>query len=497
MYGAILFALFLLAILSFIIVYKYFASSSTSIESTIKGPVPLPIIGSLHLLGKYPTPFEGFTALSKIYGDIYSIYLGSARCVVVNNFALIKEVLIKKGVQFGGRPNYIRYHKLFGGDRNNSLALCDWSSLQETRRHIARIYCSPRFTSYNYQLLTTISSNELEHFIVELQSKCTQDRNVIYLKPIVLAACANMFTQYMCTVRFPYDLKSFQNIVRYYDEVFWDINQGYAVDFMPWLSPLYYRHMNKLSWWAGEVRKFIMQHIVNEHLSTIDYEEPPRDFTDALLQNLKTDSQLTWQHIMFELEDFLGGHSAVGNLVMLTLVSLVKYPYVKKRIEEEIQAVTGGSRNVGMEDKPEMAYTEATVFETLRVTSSPIVPHVATQDTELGGHFIEKGTCVILNNYELNKSCEYWEKPAEFLPERFIKDGKVVKPAHFIPFGTGKRTCIGQQLVSGFSFVLVAGIVQHFDIELTTTKNLCAKAACVALPPDTFPIVLKTKRKSS
>lgn len=117
MYGALLFALFLLAILSFIFVYKYFAF--TRIKSTIKGPVPLPIIGSLHLLGKYPTPFEGFTALSKIYGDIYSIYLGNARCVVVNNFALIKEVLITKGVQFGGRPNYLRYHKLFGGDRNN------------------------------------------------------------------------------------------------------------------------------------------------------------------------------------------------------------------------------------------------------------------------------------------------------------------------------------------------------------------------------------------
>lgn len=112
------------------------------------------------------------------------------------------------------------------------------------------------------------------------------------------------------------------------------------------------------------------------------------------------------------------------------------------------------------------------------------------------GHFVEKGTCIILNNYELNKSCEYWENPTEFLPERFIKEGKVVKPAHFIPFGTGKRTCIGQQLVSGFSFILLAGIVQHFDIELTTTKNLCGKAACVALPPDTFPIMLKTKNKT-
>lgn len=117
MYETILFALLLFTFLTLYSIYKYLTLIKTS--TTIKGPVPLPIIGSLHLLGKYPTPFEGFTALSKIYGDIYSIYLGSARCVVVNNFALIKEVLIKKGLQFGGRPNYLRYHKLFGGDRNN------------------------------------------------------------------------------------------------------------------------------------------------------------------------------------------------------------------------------------------------------------------------------------------------------------------------------------------------------------------------------------------
>ncbi len=88
-------------------------------KSSIKGPMPLPIIGNLYLLGKYGTPFEAFTALSKIYGDMYSLYLGSTPCMVVNNFTLIKEVLIKKGSQFGGRPNYLRYHKLFGGDRNN------------------------------------------------------------------------------------------------------------------------------------------------------------------------------------------------------------------------------------------------------------------------------------------------------------------------------------------------------------------------------------------
>ncbi|KAK6621627.1 hypothetical protein RUM44_001434 [Polyplax serrata] len=83
------------------------------------GPRPWPLIGSLHLMGGSSNPFEVFTKLSKTYGSIYSITLGSSSCVVVNSFNLIKKVLISKGGHFGGRPDFIRFHKLFGGDRNN------------------------------------------------------------------------------------------------------------------------------------------------------------------------------------------------------------------------------------------------------------------------------------------------------------------------------------------------------------------------------------------
>jgi cytochrome P450 family 307 subfamily A len=70
------------------------------------GPIPWPVIGNLALLGKYAVPFEGFSALSKIYGDVYSLTLGTTRCVVVNNLDIIKEVLNQNGKYFGGRPNF-------------------------------------------------------------------------------------------------------------------------------------------------------------------------------------------------------------------------------------------------------------------------------------------------------------------------------------------------------------------------------------------------------
>jgi cytochrome P450 family 307 subfamily A len=87
--------------------------------SQAPGPTPYPILGSLALMADYEVPFEAFTALSKTYGDIYSLTLGTTRCVVVNNLDRIREVLNQNGKYFGGRPDFLRFHKLFGGDRNN------------------------------------------------------------------------------------------------------------------------------------------------------------------------------------------------------------------------------------------------------------------------------------------------------------------------------------------------------------------------------------------
>lgn len=83
------------------------------------GPLPWPILGNLALFSRYETPFQGFTELAKQYGDAYTLTLGTTRCLVVNNLDLIREVLNQNGKFFGGRPDFLRFHVLFGGNRNN------------------------------------------------------------------------------------------------------------------------------------------------------------------------------------------------------------------------------------------------------------------------------------------------------------------------------------------------------------------------------------------
>ncbi|KAH8379165.1 hypothetical protein KR009_003335 [Drosophila setifemur] len=516
------------------------------------GPQPWPIIGNLDLLGRFKcNPFEGFGTLTKRYGDIYSLTLGHTRCLVVNNIDLIKEVLNKNGKHLGGRPDFIRYHKLFGGDRNNSLALCDWSQLQQKRRNLARRHCSPRESSSYFSKMSEIGCVEINHLINQL-NKAISGKSCD-IKQIILKASANMFSQYMCSVRFDYNDKEFQKIVEYFDEIFWEINQGYSLDFLPWLIPFYSNHTKKIVHWSTSIRKFILERIINQRESKIDLDEPDKDFTDALLKSLKEDQNVSRNTIIFMLEDFIGGHSAVGNLVMLALSYIAKNPAIARKIEQEVDIISNkGARRINLFDMNSMPYTMATILEVLRYSSSPIVPHVAMEDTVVAGYGVTEGTIIFINNYLMNMSEKNWKYPDHFEPARFLeernqkhrrcsetfndnrrssdgsdsgiefekehendsnvlntiieKNNNVEKPEpdssgkreyqlkknipHFLPFSIGKRTCIGQNLVKGFGFILLANIIQNYNVSSADLSTIQVNKSSVALPAKCFEIVL-------
>lgn len=107
----------------------------------------------------------------------------------------------------------------------------------------------------------------------------------------------------------------------------------------------------------------------------------------------------------------------------------------------------------------------------------------------VSGYTVRKDTLVFLNNYELNMSQKLWEEPKKFNPSRFIdpETGAKTKPAHFLPFGGGKRSCMGYKLVQFLSFIFVANIVGQFEIlPVPEEKYQQVPIGNLALPTQTF-----------
>lgn len=61
---------------------------------------------------------------------------------------------------------------------------------------------------------------------------------------------------------------------------------------------------------------------------------------------------------------------------------------------------------------------------------------------------------------------EFWKDPEIFNPERFLDENMKVKNVErLIPFGAGRRKCLGDQLAKACIFTFYVGILQKFNLK--------------------------------
>lgn len=95
---------------------------------------------------------------------------------------------------------------------------------------------------------------------------------------------------------------------------------------------------------------------------------------------------------MFALEDIIGGHSAAANFLVKVLAFVAQNPHIQKNIQSEVDNLLNerAEKSVQIGDRHKLIYTEATIMESLRMISSPIVPHVASRDSTIDGEYKKK-----------------------------------------------------------------------------------------------------------
>lgn len=106
---------------------------------------------------------------------------------------------------------------------------------------------------------------------------------------------------------------------------------------------------------------------------------------------------------------------------------------------------------------------------------------------------MKKDTVVFLNNYDLSMSEELWDEPNKFKPDRFIQNGRFYKPEHFLPFGGGRRSCMGYKMVQLTTFGVITAVLQHYTVVPVKNCQYDVPIGSLALPKDTFKFFFKKR----
>lgn len=192
---------------------------------------------------------------------------------------------------------------------------------------------------------------------------------------------------------------------------------------------------------------------------------------------------------------FAAGSGTSQEYIEWWFVLMANYPEIQEKMRAEVDSIVGNAK-AQLSMRSLMPFTEAVNLEVHRFSSITGLnaPHISYEDSEFGPYFLPAGTQVIVNLNEIHHDPENFERPNDFWPERFIKDGKFVKSEKIVAFGYGKRSCAGETLAHTEIFLFTVSALQRFVI--SAPKKWDGKTyngLFTRLPVDAENIILKVR----
>lgn len=135
------------------------------------------------------------------------------------------------------------------------------------------------------------------------------------------------------------------------------------------------------------------------------------------------------------------------------------------------------------------------INETLRLfVPLPKLPREATKDMQIGDLFIPKGMIVEISMLAMHLDPRFWgDDVFKFNPERFANGASTActHPQAFLPFSIGPRFCIGNNFAIMELKVVIATVLQRFEILVSPSYKHHPHLNLIQRPKYGLPLILK------
>ncbi|CAN6287711.1 unnamed protein product [Urochloa humidicola] len=431
------------------------------------GPRPLPLIGSLHLLGNQP--HRSLARLAKAHGPLISLRLGAVTTVVASSPAAAREFLQRHDAAFSNRS----VPDAPGAHAKNSAV---WLPNAPRWRALRKIMGAELFAPHRLDALQHLRREKAQE-LVDHVARLARRGEVVSVGRVAFATSLNLVSRTI----FSRDLTSLDDAggSREFQEVVTDIMEaaGYpnVSDYFPAVAAAdlqgWRRHMARL--FARLHRIFDEE--IDGRLRGREAGEPRRnDFLDLLLDAAEDGDGAagldrdTLRSLFTDL--FAAGSDTSSSTVEWAMTELLQSPTSMAKACEELATVIGSGKNIEESDIGKLPYLQAVVKETFRLhpPAPLLLPRLTQADTKIMGYTIPQGARVFVNVWAMGRDEETWPEPEKFMPERFLGKTVDLRGGDFdlIPFGGGRRICPGMPLAIRMVHLLLASLLNQFTWRL-------------------------------
>uniref|UniRef100_A0A7N0ZTE5 Cytochrome P450 n=1 Tax=Kalanchoe fedtschenkoi TaxID=63787 RepID=A0A7N0ZTE5_KALFE len=462
--------------------FLYIRSRSSRLSSSLPpSPRRLPIIGNLHQLGA--SAHEALHTLSLKHGPLMLLHFGSVPTYIVSSGDLAMQVMKTREAGFSGKPVTKASLILLQGGAD-VLLHPRWTQTK-------KVSVTGLLSLKKVQSLQFIREEEVASLVSNIRS-LVSDGTIDKRSHQRQVNVSNMSLKLASTIlsRALLGLKSTADGGRESNKIIGDLSkqaitllhEKFAVgNFIPALSWL--DHLRGLTGEAEKVSQAIHEFLdraIDEretHQQSDAGDEKRNDdrkyFVDILLELQKKDMvighRLTRKDIRaILLILFLGGFDSSATNLEWAMAELVKNPRVMKKLQDEIRGVVGKKSEIFQTDLDQMEYLKCVIKETLRLHATTLAVRRSTEDVNVGGYKILANANVLINIWAIHRDPAVWERPLEFVPERFLDAGYTYlgQDQKYFPFGLGRGICPGIQFAMFGSEYSLANFLCWFNWEL-------------------------------
>uniref|UniRef100_A0A7N0U189 Cytochrome P450 n=1 Tax=Kalanchoe fedtschenkoi TaxID=63787 RepID=A0A7N0U189_KALFE len=427
------------------------------------GPSQLPVIGNLHQLG--PKPHKSLAKLAQTYGPVMSLQLGRLTAVIISSASAAKQVMQKQDLAFANRsiPD-----SLMACDHGNlSVA---WIPLSPKWRELRAICNKHIFTSRKMEAFEPARRRKVGDLIAEFERRASRGDPVL-----IGEAFFKTLLNFLSSIFLSRDLdEGDSGVAREFMESFVKImelgGQPNLVDYFSWLKRVDPQRIKARS--TPHIAKMLafVDSMVSERLAR--GEDHGGDVLDTLIQSMQeSNGEFTRAdigHLFVDL--FIGGTDTTSSTLEWAISEMMKSPGAVSKAKDELARVVGKGRQVEDGDIPNLPYLQAVVKETLRLHPPVpfLLPRKNIKDEELWGYTVPKDSQVMVNAWAIGRDPSSWDSPNSFKPERFLDSEVDVKGGQFelIPFGAGRRICVGMPLALKMMHLMLGSVLNCFDLVL-------------------------------
>lgn len=185
----------------------------------------------------------------------------------------------------------------------------------------------------------------------------------------------------------------------------------------------------------------------------------------------------------------VGGVETTANSMLWVIFNLSRNPCAQGKLLKEIQDVVPAGQTPRAEHIKNMPYLKACLKESMRVSPSvPFTSRTLDKDTVLGDYTLPKGTILMLNSQAIGVNEEYFDNGRQFRPERWLEEKSSINPFAHVPFGVGKRMCIGRRLAELQIQLGLCWILRDYKIVATDLEPVDSWHSGTLVPSRELPV---------